>query len=75
MINGRLRDYEIYLSSDPENWGQPAFKGQFPANARRPQTLKLDAPVNARYLKIVALSEVSNQAFASIAEINIETKQ
>jgi len=75
MSNGRLKEYEIYLSNDPENWGQPAFKGQFPPNARRPQTLKLDTPVNARYLKIVALSEVSNQAFASIAEINIETKQ
>jgi beta-galactosidase len=71
MPNGRIKDYEIYLSNDPENWGEPALKGQFSDRARRPQQVKLPAPVNARYLKIVALNELSGQDFASIAEIGI----
>jgi beta-galactosidase len=70
MANGRIKDYEIYLSNDAENWGQPVLKGQL-KDRTSPQVLKLPAPVNARYLKIVALSELSGQDYASIAEIGI----
>ena len=30
MPNGRIKDYEIYFSNDPENWGEPALKGSLP---------------------------------------------
>ena len=71
ISNGRIKDYEIYLSNDPQNWGKPVLTGQLEGGARRPQVLTLPAPVNARYLKFVALSEVDGQDFASIAELNI----
>jgi beta-galactosidase len=69
--NGRIKEYEIYLSNDPEKWGEPAAKGVFRERSRRPQEVNLSAPVNARYMKIVALSELTGQDFATIAEIGI----
>jgi beta-galactosidase len=71
MANGRIKDYEIYFSNDPEKWGEPAARGVFRDRARRPQEVILPAPVNARYMKIVALSELTGQDFATIAEIGI----
>jgi beta-galactosidase len=70
MVNGRVGDYEIYLSNDPQNWGEPALKGRF-ANSTERQTARLPQPVTARYLRFVALNEVTGQAFASVAEITI----
>jgi beta-galactosidase len=71
MSNGRIKEYEIYFSNDSEKWGEAAAKGEFRDRSRRPQEVKLAAPVNARYMKIVALSELTGQDYASIAEIDI----
>ena len=70
MVNGRVKDYEIYFSNDGKKWGSPATKGQFP-NSKAWQTASLPQPVKARYLKFVALSEVTGQPYASIAELDI----
>jgi beta-galactosidase len=70
MQNGRIRDYEIYLSNDKSNWGRPAVKGRFQNDADK-QIVKLPSPVTARYLKIVALSEVARNNWTSIAELTI----
>jgi hypothetical protein len=37
------------------------------------QTVTFQQPVKARYLKLVAKSEVSGQPFASIAELDVLT--
>ena len=68
MTNGRVRDYEIYLSADGKTWGTPAAKGQFGRRAGE-HTVRLPAPVAARFLRFVALSEVNNQPYASVAEL------
>jgi beta-galactosidase len=68
--NGRVRDYEIYLSTDGKNWGEPAAKGSFRRN-RSEETITLSSPVEAKYLKFVALSEMRNQPYASIAEVEV----
>jgi hypothetical protein len=70
MENGRIRNYEIYLSNDKSNWGRPAGKGRFQNDADK-QIVKLPSPVTARYLKIVALSEVARNNWTSIAELTI----
>ena len=68
--NGRVKDYEIFVSADGKQWGQPVAKGTFKNNGNE-QTLKLAKPATARYLKFVALSEVSGHKFASIAELDV----
>jgi beta-galactosidase len=68
--NGRVKDYELYLSTDGKQWGQPVAKGAF-KNGGNEQTIKLAKPATARYLKLVALSETSGQKFASVAELDV----
>ena len=71
--NGMVKDYEIYLSEDKDNWGQAAVKGQF-KNTTSLQTATLQTPVIARYLKLVAKSEINGNAWTSAAEIGIEAE-
>jgi beta-galactosidase len=68
--HGRIKNYEIFLSNDKSNWGQPALKGQFRNDTDR-QTVKLPSPVAARYLKIMALDEVNRNNWTTIAELSI----
>jgi beta-galactosidase len=70
MDHGRIRDYEIYLTDDKSNWGSAAARGQFQNDAGK-QVVRLPSPVSARYLKIVALSEVARNNWTTIAELTI----
>jgi hypothetical protein len=70
MENGRIGRYEIYLSNDVKDWGQSEAKDRFQNSAEK-QSVKLSSPVTARYLKIVALSEVNRNAWTSIADLTI----
>lgn len=68
--NGRVAEYELYLSDDPENFGTPLLKGTVPDEGAL-QTLTLPTPKTGRYLKLVVKSEHSGQGLASLAEISI----
>ena len=68
--NGHVRDYEIYLSHDGQQWDQPVAKGQIRRNADD-AFIQLSRPVNARYLKFVVISEQSGKPFATIAELEV----
>ncbi len=70
MTNGRIAEGEIYCSSDPNSWPEPQAKVTWP-NTGELQTVRFPAPVVARYLKIVARSEVNGNPFASIAELDV----
>ncbi len=69
--NGRVKDYEIYVSADGKEWGTPVAKGTWPNNGNE-QTAKFEKPATGRYLKFVALSEVEGQKFASLAELDVQ---
>ncbi len=69
--NGRIKDYEIHLSDDGKKWGAPVAAGSF-NNSASEQIVKLAAPATGRYLKFTALSEVSGQNFASMAELDVQ---
>ena len=71
MSNGRIKAYEIYFSNNPKVWGLPAASGQF-ENSSAEQVIKLATPVDARYFRLVARSEVSGKAWSSAAELGIE---
>ena len=68
--NGRIKDYEIYLSEDNEDWGTAVKTGTWP-NSTAPQTLSINPPVLAQYFRLVGLSEVNDGAWSSVAEITL----
>ncbi len=68
--NGRIRDYELYISEDKQNWGIPVASGQF-ANTSAPQTIQLGTGVVGQYFRLHALSEVNGNPWASAAEFSL----
>jgi hypothetical protein len=80
--NGAIGNYEIYVSNDEpcedeseehkaeDHWGEPIHTGTF-QKVDTPQTVEFDEPVTCRFVKLVALSELNNQPFTSIAELQI----
>ena len=55
MSNGRIKDYEVFVSGDGKNWGSAVKKGQF-AHSGEMQVIQFGRPVEAKFLKFVALS-------------------
>ncbi|MHB8955046.1 MAG: discoidin domain-containing protein [Pirellulaceae bacterium] len=70
MTNGRIAKYEIYASQDGRAWGPALARGEWPDTTER-QTANFERPLRARYIKLVALSEVRGSSFASAAEIDV----
>jgi beta-galactosidase len=68
--NGHVKNYEIYLSNDGREWGKPAAKGSIDASVAD-EVIALRRPVQARYLKFVALSEQNGGPYATIAELEV----
>ncbi|BCM92056.1 evolved beta-galactosidase subunit alpha [Abditibacteriota bacterium] len=68
--NGRAREYELYLSDDKEDFGNPVLKGRLP-NEESIQRLELPTPRTARYIKLVIKSDYSDGGFGSLAELNV----
>ena len=68
--NGRIKDYELYVTEDKANWGDAVSSGSF-ENSAAPKTINIDEPVAGKYFKFKALSEVNGEAFASAAEFTI----
>jgi beta-galactosidase len=66
--NGHVKDYEIYLSGDGQEWGKPAAKGSFRGDASN-EVVQLRKTIRARYVKFVALNEQNGQPFARVAEL------
>lgn len=68
--NGRVKEYEIYLSGDGTNWGSPVARGSF-ENSSDEQRVTWPKATAARYVKFVAVSEVNGREFATAAEIDL----
>jgi len=71
--NGMIKEYEIYIGNDPKDFGTAVAKGEFVKTTAQ-QAVILRKTVRGRYLKLVALSEVNNNAWASASEISITAK-
>ena len=67
--NGNIKDYEFYVSNDGQDFGQPVSKGTFENNKEK-KTVTFE-PVQCRFIKLRALSEVNSQAWTSAAEIGV----
>lgn len=68
--NGRIKKYERYIGDDYENYGEPVATGEW-ENTAAPQTITLAKTKSGRYWKLVALSEVNGNMWASAAEFSI----
>ena len=67
--NGRISEYELYITSDLDDWGTAINSGTF-ENTGAPQTLDFDTPIIGRYFRLVALSEINDGPWASAAEFS-----
>ena len=68
--NGRIKAYELYISEDTLNWGAAVKTGEF-VNTSAPQTIVLDTAKPGRYFRLLALSEVNGNPWASAAEFSM----
>ena len=68
--NGRVKDFEIYVSQDGKEWGNPVVKGSFKNNAEA-QKVMFAQPVKARYVRFRALNEQNGNDYASGAEFGL----
>jgi len=67
--NGTIADYEFYTSTDGTNWGEPAAAGKWPKSFSEKRVTFEER--KARYVRLVAKSEVNNNAWTCVAELNV----
>lgn len=67
--NGRVAEYECYVSPDGKDWGTPAAKG-----ALKEESVRFDKPIKGRFFRFVALKGYNNDPFASVAELDLITE-
>lgn len=68
--NGRVKEYEVFVSQDGKAWGEPVAKGSLENNAKSQRVL-FSAPVKARYIRFKALNSHNGADFASAAEFGL----
>ena len=68
--NGRVKDFEIFVSQDGKEWGEPVMKGSF-KNSGEPQKVMFAKPVKGRFIRFRALNEQNGNDFASGAEFGL----
>ena len=72
--NGFFKDCALYVSLDGQTWGEPVAKATLRRTADQ-QFIRLPTPVQARYLKLVALSPFDPaKPYASLAELALEAE-
>lgn len=67
--NGRIAQYEFYVSADGTNWGSPVATGTF-ANSTAEQSITFTAKAG-RYVRLRALSSLNGQPFAAVANLRV----
>jgi hypothetical protein len=65
--NGRIANYQVYVSTDGTNWGTAVATGTFP-NSTAQQVVRFPATIG-RYLRLRALSEVGGGPWTTVAEL------
>ncbi|AQT67590.1 Beta-galactosidase [Anaerohalosphaera lusitana] len=66
--NGMIGRFEVYASMEPVEWGKAVASGRF-RDEKRLQVISFAEPVEAEYVKLVALDAIHGEDFASVAEL------
>jgi len=81
-VDGRVVDYELYVSESADQWSKPVQKGKFkkqpkafwwPNKKEVFETIFFKSTVKGRYVKFKALSEVNGKSFMSVGELQMIT--
>lgn len=67
---GTVKDYEIYISTNGSQWGEPVAKGTFDKGASQ-KTVTFASPVKGRYIRFMALSAQDGRDYASGSEFEV----
>ena len=67
--NGRIGNYEFYVSMDGKQWTNPAASGSF-ANDRSSKSVSF-APVKGQFVRLIARDEANGKPWTSMAELNV----
>ncbi len=67
--HGMVTNYEFYISQDPTNWGTPIKTGTF--GTSRSETRVAFTPTAGRYIRFVALGEINDYDWTTIAELDL----
>ena len=68
--NGTIGRYECYVSNSNKQFGKPVVAGTF-AQRSSENVVRFPAKVKGRYVRLLALSEVSGRPWTSIAELRL----
>ncbi|MBO7316350.1 MAG: alpha-L-fucosidase [Paludibacteraceae bacterium] len=76
MLGGIPYNYDFYISNDGKNWKKIISNGEFSNIKNNPvnQEVLFPRTENMRFFKFVALNEVENNAWCSVAEIELITE-
>lgn len=69
---GRVKDYEVYVSNDGKSWGEPVARGTF-SNSAELQEAIFFTPTDARFIRFVALSAHDGGDSAAVSELDVIT--
>jgi beta-galactosidase len=67
--NGRIGQYEFYVSQDGTNWGSAVASGTFP-NSTAEQTVNFGAKTG-RYIRLRALTSLNGEAWTAIGNLQV----
>ncbi len=71
-INGRIKQFEFYISQDSLTW-ELVKKGEFKNDSNR-QRIDFETVKSFRFFKLIAISEVNGGPWTSVAEIDFRKK-
>ena len=72
LKEARVKDYEVYVSQDGKNWGEPVARGSM-ANTADKQEALFFTSASGKFIRFVALSSHDGGDSAAVAELNILT--
>ncbi|KAJ3502122.1 hypothetical protein NM208_g16793 [Fusarium decemcellulare] len=69
--NGMIKEYRVYVYNDWVHWGKPVATGTLPADTPMDTHYINFQTKPGRYVRLVAISEINNQQYTSVAEFHI----
>jgi photosystem II stability/assembly factor-like uncharacterized protein len=67
--NGRIKDYELFVSTDKINWGTPVSEGSFESGSGAKE---ITFPAKeGQFIRIRSLSEQNGNPFSTVAELSV----
>ena len=70
---GRIVDYAFYVSTSRKRWGEPVAEGGIDNIENNPsrRTVRFDAPVRGRYVRLVARGTLHATSYATATEVGV----